>query len=73
MRNLCKRNDMLEARNRVLRNVLRRKTQVDTASKETARKSIVRDGFYSDSGKLMAEYGGPGGKAAPRRHKKEFA
>lgn len=45
-------------RNEAIAKLLQRRTVEVTASREIARKTLIREGIYTSDGKLSAEYGG---------------
>lgn len=47
-----------EAQRALLKKIIERHTKKVTATKKAARDSLVKEGFYTEEGKLTEEYGG---------------
>jgi hypothetical protein len=47
-----------EAQRAVIKKLIKQHTKTVTANKETARQSLIKEGFYTSDGKLTERYGG---------------
>ncbi len=54
------------ARNEAILKIIKQRTEVNTATRETARETLISEGIYTKSGKLRIEYGGSGKRAKTR-------
>jgi hypothetical protein len=50
--------EMTQAQRDAIRNALNRWTEEATVNRQTAREHLIRDGFYTEDGKLAPPYGG---------------
>jgi hypothetical protein len=53
-----------EAQRAAIKKMIERHTKIVTVSKETARESLIKEGVYTQDGKLTPPYGGKEKKAA---------
>ena len=49
----------ISERNKKILDLIDEYTKCATASQKTARETLIREGIYTKSGQLRAEYGGP--------------